>query len=162
MKKVIAVTGVPCSGKTTLAKQIVKKLNGVYVGLEDVKKIDKKIVYGFDDERGVEIIDEDLYEKAVAKIIKDSKKPVVVDLHFSHIISKKLVDLCIVCRCNLKELRRRMVERGYSGKKIQENMDVEIFDEILVEAQELGHNLVEINTTSPADEGTLKAILGHI
>ena len=159
MKKVIVVCGAPCSGKTTLAKILVKKLDAIYIGLDEVKKIDKAIVIGYDEERKVEIIDEDKYSDAVARIIKKSKKPVVIDLHFAYEVDPKFVDLCVVCRCNLKELRRRMEERGYPEKKIRENLEAEIFEEFGTGAREKGHKIIEVNTTSPIDSKIIKYIL---
>jgi len=52
----IVITGIPCTGKTTLAKQLAKRLNFHYL---DVNKIIKKykISEGYDKKRKTKIID---------------------------------------------------------------------------------------------------------
>ena len=80
-------------------------------------------------------------------IIKKNKK-IVIDGHLSHCVPSKHVDLCIVTRCDLKTLKRRLEKRGYGKLKIKENLDAEIFEVILNEALALKHKVFIINTSS--------------
>ncbi|MBI5073371.1 AAA family ATPase, partial [Candidatus Woesearchaeota archaeon] len=82
-------------------------------------------------------------------IIKEAKRkqtPLVIDSHVSHYLPKKYVDLCIVTKTNLKKLKKRLQKRNYSKAKIRENMDCEIFDVCLIEAQEAGHRVKVVET----------------
>ena len=150
--KVIIVTGSVGSGKTTLAKKLAKKYNLNYI---DVNKIIKKygISEGYDRKRKSKIIDLNKLNKVLVKeinnykSIKNKKNGVIIDSHLSHHLSKKYVDLCIVTKCYLKELEKRLKKRRYSKSKIRENLDVEIFDICLNESKENKHKTLVVDTT---------------
>ncbi|MFA5142269.1 MAG: AAA family ATPase [Candidatus Woesearchaeota archaeon] len=143
---IIIVTGTPGTGKTTVAKKIAKSLNHTYI---DVNKLLKEsgICEGFDEKDECLIVD----PKKMAKLLIDRIKKndrLVIDSHLSHHLPKQYVDACVVCKCELPELKRRLKERGYHEQKIRDNLDSEIFDVCLTEAQEeFGHNVIIVDTT---------------
>ncbi len=141
---VIIVTGSVGSGKTTISQKLAKKLNYTYI---DVNKLIKenKLSSGYDKERKCKIIDIKKLNNVLINTIKNSKN-LVIDSHLSHYLPKKYVDLCIVTKCDLKILEKRLKKRKYNKDKIRENLDCEIFDIILNEATEK-HRLLVINTT---------------
>jgi len=140
----IIVTGTPCTGKTTLAKEIAKRFKFKYVDANKIVK-DNNLSEGYDKERDCEIVDVKNLNKVLKAIIKEEYK-VVIDSHLSHELPNDLVDLCIVTKCNLKELEKRLKERDYSKEKIRENLDSEIFDICFVEAKENNHEILIIET----------------
>ena len=146
--KVIIVTGTPATGKTTLSKELAKKLNFYYL---DVNGIIKKynISEGYDRKRKTKIIDIKKLNKALIKEInnKKIKKDIIIDSHLSHYLPKKYVDLCVVTKCNLKILKNRLKKKKYSEDKIRENLDAEIFDICLNEAKENKHKIIVVDTT---------------
>ena len=147
--KTIIVGGTPCTGKTTLAKRLAKKLNFHYL---DVNEIIEKynISEGYDKKRDTKIIDTKKLNLALIKEIrnfKQSKEGIIIDSHLSHHLPKKYVDLCIVTKCNLKEMENRLKKKKYSKSKIRENLDAEIFDVCLNEAKENRHKVIVIDTT---------------
>lgn len=146
MKKTIIVTGTPATGKTTVAKEIAHKLGLKYI---DINKIidEHKLCEGYDEKRKCKIIDTDKLSKVLIKIIRDSEKKLVLDSHLSHFLPKENVEICIITKCNLKELKARLEKRGYSKNKVNENMDAEIFDVCKVEAEESGHAIVSVDTS---------------
>jgi len=143
--KTIIVTGSVGTGKTALAKELSKKLKYRYI---DVKKIisDNNISEGYDKKRKTKIIDIKILNKYLIKYIKNSEN-VIIDSHLSHYIPKKYVDLCIVTKCNLKILEKRLKNRKYSKRKIRENLDAEIFDICLEEAKQKKHKIIVIDTS---------------
>lgn len=145
--KAIIVTGTPGTGKTKIAKKIAKKENAVYL---DVKKvIDKyKLKERYDRKRRTYAVNSDKLNKILIELIKKSKKKLVIDSHLSHYLPKKYVSLCIVTKCDLKTLKKRLEKRKYIKSKIRENMDAEIFDVCLNEAKQLGHKVKVIDTTN--------------
>ena len=154
MLKAIIVTGSVCSGKTTVAKLIAKKFNYKYL---DVNKLirEKKLYEGYDKELDSYIIDERKLVKVLKGLIKKSKTRLVIDSHLSHYLPKSQVELCIVTKCDLKELKNRLKKRDYSEKKIRVNLDAEIFDVCLIEAKEKGHKIKIIDTTKGIKRVTL-------
>lgn len=145
MVKVFIVTGSVGSGKTTIAKKIAKEKKMRYL---DVNKVidEHGLCEGYDKNRKCKIIDVEKLNKALIKIIKDSKEGLVIDSHMSHFLPPKYVDLCIVTKCNVKKLRSRLKKRGYSKAKVEENVDAELFDVCLNEAKELGHKIKIVYT----------------
>lgn len=156
----IIITGTPASGKTAVAKIICKNFNFFYLdGNSIIKKY--SLSEGYDRKRKTKVVDVTKLNKKLINEIrlfekKNTKhKGLVIDSHLSHYLPKKYVDLCIVTKCSLKELEKRMKKRKYNKGKIRENLDAEIFDICLVEALENGHNVVVLDTTKDINNGTL-------
>ncbi|MBS3105468.1 AAA family ATPase [Candidatus Woesearchaeota archaeon] len=156
--KTIIVTGTPGTGKTTIAKKLANRLKYHYL---DVNKIINKykLSEGYDRKRKTKIVDIKKLNKLLIKKIKTLKKSnitknrikkykgIVIDSHLSHYLPKKYVDFCIVTKCNIKELNKRLKKRKYSKNKIEENIQAEIFNVCLEEAKKKKHKIIEIDTT---------------
>ena len=147
--RVIIVTGTPGTGKTALSKKLSKKLAFRYL---DVGSIIKKCNFSedYDEKRKTHIVDaKKLNRELVREIMncKKTEKGVIIDSHLSHYLPKKYVDLCIVTKCNLRVLEKRLRKKKYFKAKIRENMDVEIFDVCLNEAKENKHKIFIVDTT---------------
>jgi len=143
--RVIVITGTPGTGKTNLAKKLYKKLNFRYI---DVNKLIKKydLSESYDRKRKTKVVDIKKLNKVLIKEIKNYKGT-IIDSHLSHYLPNKYVDLCIVTKCDIKELKKRLTKRKYSKAKIRENLDSEIFDICLTEAKENKHKILIIDTT---------------
>ena len=93
---------------------------------------------------------------------KTTKNGIVIDSHLSHYLPKKYVNLCIITKCGLKELERRLKKKNYSKQKIRENLDAEIFDVCLNEAKENKHNVIIIDTTKGINMGKISKKAGGL
>jgi len=145
MVKVTIVTGSVGSGKTTLAKKLSKKDKAKYIDVNEIID-DHKLSEGYDRKRKCKIIDVKKLEKILIKIINNSKQDLIIDSHMSHFLNPEYVDLCIVTKSTVRKLRNRLKKRGYSKSKIEENIDVELFDICLNEAREIGHKVKVVYT----------------
>lgn len=144
--KAIIVTGSVCTGKTTYAKKLAKEKKWNYINVGDI--IDEyKLSKRYDKKLDCKVVDVKDLVKVLIKLIKESKKKLVIDGHLSHYIPKKYVEKCIVMRCDISKLKKRLEKRKYSKFKIRQNLDVEIFDLILEEAKELGHKIKVVDTS---------------
>lgn len=150
--KVIIISGSPATGKTTLAEIIRKKLHFHRIDINKIIK-EQKLCGEYDEARRCKIIDTNKLNKSVMKLIKGSKQNVVIDSHLIHHLPKKYVDLCIITRCDLKILKQRLEKRRYSKAKVHENLDAEIFDICLIEAEERGHSVMVIDMSKKIKEG---------
>jgi adenylate kinase len=194
---ILIVTGTPGTGKTTLSKELSRKLNFYYIDVSEI--IDRYgISEGYDKKRQTKIVDvkklnnvlikeinnyRKLIESTIKQItlknksnnkismkynfnkkitsdpksLKNKKIPiiknneikngVIIDSHLSHYLPKKYVDLCVVTKCDLKVLEKRLKDKKYSQPKVRENLDAEIFDICLTEAKDNGHTIFVIPTT---------------
>ena len=147
--EIVVVTGTPCTGKTSYAKKLCVSKKYFYFDVNDFIK-SHKLHSGFDKKYGSFIVNIGELVSSLEKNIKSMKKSksfkgkfkgVVVDSHLSHYISPKIADLCVVMKCDLKKLKKRLIKRKYSKAKIDENMEAEIFDICLIEAKEIRHNV---------------------
>ena len=163
--KIIVVTGTPGTGKTALSRKIANKLNLHYIDVNNVIR-KYKIAEGYDQKMKTKIVDIKKLNKALIMEISQYKKTIknkphksskknpneikngiIIDSHLSHYLAKKYVDLCIVTKCDLKVLRKRLKKRKYSEEKVRENLDAEIFDVCLNEAMERKHNIIVLDMT---------------
>ena len=149
--KTILITGTPGTGKTTLAKKLSLLLGYTYL---DVNSYAKKVhLYSrYDKKRQSYVVDEAKLARSLIKVrqkaLKTGFRGLIFDSHMSHFLPSKYADLCLVTRCSLKTLEKRLQGKGYSKAKVRENLDAEIFDTCLIEAREMGHKIVVFDTTA--------------
>lgn len=140
MVRVICVSGCIGCGKTKYSKKLAKEKNYEYIDLNKIIE-ENKLREKYDKKRKTWEVDVKKLNKVLVKLIKNSKKNLVIDGHLSHYLDPKLVDKVIIMKCELSKLRKRLEKRGYNKNKIKENLDAEIFDVCFEEAKELGHKL---------------------
>jgi len=142
---VIIVTGCPATGKTTIARKIAEKKKLRYIDVNQLIKDNK--LYSYYSRKDMSyVVDVKKLNRFLIKLIKKDKD-VVLDSHLSHYLPNKYVDECIVTKCNLKELKKRLEKRKYPNKKIRDNLDCEIFDVCHIEALENKHKVRIIDTS---------------
>jgi adenylate kinase len=135
VNRVIVITGTPCVGKTTVARELAIKLDAYYVNLTQFAK-QNNLISGEDEERHTSIVNEDKMQKKLAEAIETTQKTdVVIDGHYaSSVTPKDKVTIVFVLRRNPIELREFMVNCGFKDQKLWENMASEILDVCLVDA----------------------------
>lgn len=143
-KVLIVISGSPGVGKSTLAKLLTKKLGFDRL---DLHHYYKRISTGYDRSKQSYDISYPKFEKLVKEKLQESEKGLIIDSHISHLLPKRLVNVCIVLICSdLKRLEKRLQKRKYSKKKIRENLDAEIFQVCLMEAKERKHTVLVFDT----------------
>jgi adenylate kinase len=150
---IVVVTGTPGTGKTTVAMRLANKLGCRYV---DVNKVisEHKLAEKYDKKKQCNVVDEKKLARVLVEMIKKAQKDdagLVIDSHLAHYVPAKHIDLCVVTKCDLKRLRKRLKLRKYNEKKVEENMQCEIFDVCLNEAREAGHDVVIVETDGTVD-----------
>ena len=163
--KVICVTGTPGTGKTTIAKKLAKKLDFYYLDVnESIKK--HKLSEGYDKIRKTRIVNIKKLNRFLINYIKQFKNlnkkfnGIVIDSHLSHYLPRKYADFCIVTKCNIKELNKRLKKKKFHKGKIQENIQAEIFDVCCNEAVEIKHNVIVVDTTKAFNMNKILKQLG--
>lgn len=139
---IIAISGTPCTGKTSVAEELGKKLGWKIVHLNNLAE-EKNLYCGYDKKRECKIVDLDKIKKELEKITK-SEKNLIIESHYAHDMPS---DVVVILTCNPAELRKRMQNKGWSGAKIEENVEAEIMEVCKAEALELGRKVTGIDTT---------------
>lgn len=153
---IIAISGVPGTGKTTLAKQLAKTSGYTYV---DVKKIimDEELYAAYNKKADTYDVDVEILDEWLSDNL-DLQDNLIIDSHLSHELS--FVDKIVVCNCELGVLKARLEARGYSESKIRDNLDSEIFDYCYSEAVELGKKATKVDCSTEVDIQALSKTLG--
>ena len=153
----IAISGTPGTGKTSLANLLgfeVRHLNELAQEYE--------LYSGCDIKRDTVEVDLEKLKKVVQNIKTEEEDILIVEGHMAHLMP---VDRIIILRTDPQILERRLEKRGYSGEKIEENLEAEALDVILVEAVETGKDVSEIDTThlpqTRVEEEAKDIILGN-
>ena len=158
---VILISGTPGTGKTTVSSLLSRELHGEHIDLTHLVK-EMGLSQGWDDIRATTIADLKALRIAVVKILDDSKKPVIIDGHYSpDIVSREKVTLIIVLRRAPWVLREDLRARGYSPIKIRENVEAELLGTCLVDAlaTQDTRKICEIDTTRMDPKETVKLII---
>lgn len=131
-------------------KMIVNEENNEQIPIKKNIKKDSINKYNKNNEKNLIknlIINKIINNKIKNDNYKKIKDGMIIDSHLSHYLPSKYVDLCIITKCNLKVLEKRLKKRRYSNKKIRENLDAEIFDVCLNEAKENNHEVFVVDTS---------------
>lgn len=127
--KVIYITGTPCCGKTTLSK-VLSGILPSYNLLEINQFMESNTLFeGYDPEYDTNIYDPDIVAERLEQYLEKHQQTILVGAPLE--IKTDLFSLIIVLIC-LKPviLRTRMMERKYSEKKLNENIEAELIGEI--------------------------------
>ncbi len=160
-RRVILITGTPCTGKTTTAKQLATKLNAKYINLTDFAKT-YNLTLGEDEERKTTIIDEEAMQQKLKEIIEASSNDnIIVDGHYAAAVTPtELATNVFVLRRNPKELKEFMQKCGFNDAKLYENLYAEILDSCLIEAmQSQSGKVCELDVTGKTVDENVAEIL---
>ncbi|MHC1598405.1 MAG: AAA family ATPase [Candidatus Methanofastidiosia archaeon] len=123
----ICIGGTPGTGKTTIAKRIANDRNIPHLDISALAH-ERGWIVERDDDKDTNVID-----IAMARAYIGSYDDAVIDSHYAEMFYN---DMIIILRCPPRTLYQRLSERGYSAKKIRENILAEILDICLINAIE--------------------------
>jgi adenylate kinase len=161
MKRVILITGTPCVGKTTVAKQLTAKLGAHYINLTEYAKT-HGLTLGEDKKRQTTIINEKAMQQKLAETITAADNTnIIIDGHYAATATPtNQTTHVFVLRRNPKELKKLMQKNNYPEPKLNENLAAEILDTILIEAlQSQKDKVCELDITSKTTQETVNEIL---
>ncbi|OQR98449.1 adenylate kinase [Achlya hypogyna] len=130
----ILITGTPGTGKTTMSAMLAEKTQFRNVNVGDLVK-QHSLHSGRDDEFDCFVLDEDKVVDEMDELMSSPDGGVIVDFHTCDFFPERWFDLVVVLRSDNTTLYDRLVGRGYSEKKVQENVECEIMQVVLEEAQ---------------------------
>jgi adenylate kinase len=118
-----------------------------------------------DKERNTLVADTKRLTEQLKRVLNDSTRNFVIDGHYAvEVIKKEIVTIVFVLRRDPRELKRILEKRGYSEKKVWENLEAEILDVCLFDAIAIcGINKVcEIDVTEKTIESIVEEMLSII
>lgn len=142
----IIITGSPGTGKSSVANMLGRKLRTRVIHINNYAKKNDLIIGKQDDSL---VINMDLLKKML------NKERGIIEGHLA--CEFKLSGaFVIVLRCDPKILRGRLRKRGYSRKKIKDNLEAEALDYCTQHAEEHYKKVFEVNTTKRSVTETVK------
>jgi len=129
---ILYITGVPGTGKTSIAKHLSQTLALKYLEINDLVK-QNDLYYGYDINRDTLIVDDELLiKKLKQEIALNSRICVAGGIIFEDIS----FDLIIVLHSSIPTLKRRFETRKYDEDKIESNLESEIMNVLYYELLE--------------------------
>jgi adenylate kinase len=134
-----ALTGVPGTGKTSIAALLAQRHGARVVRLQEFA-LERGLVGERDDARDTRLVDVD----ALAASLRDVEYD-VVEGHYAHEMD---VDRVVLLRCDPLVLVERLRARaGWSEAKVRENVEAEALDVLAQEVLDTGLPAVEVDVT---------------
>ena len=150
----IAISGSVGVGKTTISKQLAKKLQLECIHLNEIAE-----QFKIKDHKELQTFDFDV--KACLEYVEEKYKnsDVLFEGHFAHLLDPEFVDFLIVINRDLKELKEEYKIRGYNQIKIKENLEVESFNVCFYEAEEEGYEEKQIIVVENTQEEDVEEVV---
>lgn len=150
----IALTGVPGTGKSTLAAALAERHAWAVVGLNEFAR-DHGLLKEKDEARGSFVVDTRRLARALDKEYATALPALLVEGHFAHEIE---CDLVVLLRCDPLVLLDRLRERGWSEAKVRENVEAEALDVLAQEVLDAGGDACELDVSGMGVEEAADAI----
>ncbi|KAF0696257.1 Aste57867_12955 [Aphanomyces stellatus] len=136
----ILITGTPGTGKTTMSQLLAERTSLRYVNVGDLVRgafvKEKHLHDGRDEDFDCYVLDEDKVVDEMEELMGGADGGVIVDFHTCDFFPERWFDLVVVLRTDNTTLFDRLTQRGYSEKKVTENVECEIMQVVLQDAQE--------------------------
>ncbi|XP_014256442.1 adenylate kinase isoenzyme 6 [Cimex lectularius] len=129
----ILITGTPCSGKSTIAKDVAEKTGFTWINISDIA-IQENLIESYDEAYSCPIIDEEKVINFLSQKIEKGNN--LIEYHGCSFFPDDWFSAVFVPRTETSYLYDRLINRGYSGRKLNDNMECEIFQVLLEEARE--------------------------
>lgn len=154
---IAALTGVPGTGKTAVARLLVRQ------GFEVVELgplVERKGLWEeVDEARGSKVVDPKALSDFLQPGLREARqkgKDLLLEGHLAHLV--RGCELAVVLRCHPRELAERLRARGWPEAKVRENCQAEALDALTVEAGEELGQVLEVDTTGRGAEGTAELV----
>lgn len=129
----ILVTGTPGTGKSTLGRELATQTGLSFINIGEIAK-ERNFYTEFDEEYNCPVLDEDAVIDALENQMSLGGN--ILEYHSCDFFPERWFDIVFVLRTDNTLLYDRLYQRGYNEKKLQDNLQCEIFQTILDEAKD--------------------------
>lgn len=169
--KTLLVTGTPGTGKSLLAQKLTAVLIAAghrVLGINLSELIKKEQLYDeYDPRLDTYLIDDRRVRKYVQKNLASQENYdfCILETHTVSAVPRDVVNLVVVLSCRTDVIYDRLVARGYSKAKVDENVECEIMRIVLEEAHEhFPHSsILEVSSNTEEDlQDNIESIIEEI
>lgn len=151
---IIAVTGSPGVGKTTIARLLSERIGALHIDLSRLA-VERGLVEGWDEERETAIVDLEAVRREVRRLLQRYER-ILVEGHYAHDVVPRGSWILVLRRAPWR-LKEELQERGYPAEKVRENVEAELLDICLSEAVET-HGEERVHEVDTTDRTTLEVV----
>lgn len=92
------------------------------------------------------------------QLLRKRKEIVIIDTHLPDAVPREIVERVIVLRCDPRILKARLKAKGWSVRKVQENVLAEMLDSCLAVAVSFygARRIVQLDTSGSSIENAIK------
>ncbi|GAB2211469.1 hypothetical protein Droror1_Dr00024783 [Drosera rotundifolia] len=146
------ITGTPGTGKTTMSSALAEATGLRHIEVGELVK-QKNLHHDWDEELECHVIDEDLVCDEMEDMMESGGN--IVDYHGCEFFPERWFDRVVVLQTDNTILYDRLSKRGYTGSKLSNNIECEIFQMLLEEAKECySHDIVIATRSDTIDDIT--------
>ncbi|MCD6549370.1 adenylate kinase family protein [Candidatus Micrarchaeota archaeon] len=156
----IVLTGVPGTGKTTVCKNLARRIKHRCISLNSI--IERYHVYFYIDKKdGSKVVDMKKLSDYVTNMLAGEDRYIVE----GHLACEFFIpaDLVIVLRTHPRILEKRLKKRRYNKQKVKDNVVCELIDYCVIKSENVYNKqnvpVVEVNTTNKSVEKVVSEIL---
>ncbi|GFR16366.1 hypothetical protein TNCT_259541 [Trichonephila clavata] len=146
----ILITGTPGTGKSTLSSELSDQSSLEWINIGQVAR-ENNFFEEYDENLECHVLDEDRLIDELEEKMQEGGK--IVDYHGCDLFPEEWFDIVFVLTTDNTILYDRLDRRGYTGKKMENNIQCEIFGTLVEEAKNAyKENIVhELKSNTPDD-----------
>uniref|UniRef100_A0A336M8R3 Adenylate kinase isoenzyme 6 homolog n=1 Tax=Culicoides sonorensis TaxID=179676 RepID=A0A336M8R3_CULSO len=151
----ILVTGTPGSGKSHLSKILADEFTLKHQDVADIVQ-KHNFLDGYNENLDMPILDEKKLISFLSPIVQTGGN--IVEYHSAEYFPARWFQLVLVVRCDTNVIFKRLEHKGYSSRKIQQFVEMEIFQLALDEARSRFNRDIVHEVRCENDEDTEKCV----
>jgi adenylate kinase len=161
--RVFVLAGTPGTGKKSIGTKLAERCGVLVLNLSSLV-VERGLIAAYDQERNSYIVNEEKVVDFIKNYVSRLTCDVVFETHYPEVIPRDLVHAVFLLRTHPLVLEERLLKRGWSRRKVNENVMAEILGVVASSAVEAfgAEKVFEFDSTSTSVEDIAERICGII